>query len=202
MKSPFVEWGVAGRALQGQTDTGDRHLVRPQSDGALLAVVDGLGHGKEAARAADLAIRMVERLAGEPPLSIVTRCHEGLLGTRGVTLSLARWDGRAGELIWLGVGDVTGILLRAGSGPGAAGEHLLRRVGVVGVMLTPLLVRTVTLERGGLLILATDGIAAGFDGALDPRDPPASLADRILERYSKETDDALVLVARLVGMRR
>ena len=42
---PWIEWGVATRALPGQAESGDRHLVQRFPDGVLAAVVDGLGHG-------------------------------------------------------------------------------------------------------------------------------------------------------------
>jgi len=197
MKAPFVEWAVASRAYPGEVDSGDRCFVRPEADGALLAVVDGLGHGPEAARAAELAIRIIGNQADEPGPTIVARCHEGLRGGRGVTLGLARWNARGRDLAWLGVGDVCGILLR--DGPGAAPERLLSHVGVVGHVSTPMRVRTAAVGQGGLLVLATDGIEGSFDRLLDLREPAESLAGQILRQCSKKTDDALVLVARLIG---
>jgi hypothetical protein len=53
--------------------------------------------------------------------------------------------------------------------------------------------------RGDTLIFATDGIREGFTEGLALSDPPQQLADRILARYTKGTDDALVLVARHAG---
>ena len=200
MKAPFIEWAVAARALPGEVDSGDRCLVRPQSDGALLAVVDGLGHGPEAARAAELAIRIIDSRADDPGPAIVARCHEGLRGGRGVTLGLARWNARARDLAWVGVGDVCGIVVRNGAANGA--ERLLSHVGVVGHVSTPLRVRTAAVGQGSLLVLATDGIERAFDRLLDLREPPESLADRILRECSKKTDDALVVVARLIGEER
>jgi len=47
-----IEWAVAELAQPGQSESGDRHLVLPTPDGGLVAVVDGLGHGAEAANAA------------------------------------------------------------------------------------------------------------------------------------------------------
>ena len=94
MKRTLVDWSAASRARAGEKESGDRCVVKVQADGALLAVADGLGHGAEAALAADLAVRTVERYATEPLTEIVKRCHQNLLRTRGVALSLARWDPR------------------------------------------------------------------------------------------------------------
>jgi phosphoserine phosphatase RsbX len=199
MKAPPIEWGVAARTLGGETDSGDRHLVESWSDGALLAVVDGLGHGAEAALAADLAVRTVERYAREPLTEIVGRCHKGLLRTRGVALSLASWDGGGRVLTWIGVGNVEGVLLHADSEARAVQQRLVLRGGAVGVRLPALLVSKVPVPAGGLLLLATDGIAGGFDQEVEASGPPQLLADRILARHNRGTDDAMVLVARLAG---
>ena len=51
-ESPLLEWGVATRALEGQSESGDMAVVVPFDHGVLAAAVDGLGHGPEAARAA------------------------------------------------------------------------------------------------------------------------------------------------------
>src|SRR5215472_796354 len=64
-------WGVATRALPGQTVSGDLHLVKEFRDGALLAVVDGIGHGAEATAAAGLAVRILEAHAEEPPVTLI-----------------------------------------------------------------------------------------------------------------------------------
>ena len=54
--APLIAWGMAQAVLAGQTVSGDRHLVSPCRDGLLVAVVDGLGHGEEAAKAAEIAV--------------------------------------------------------------------------------------------------------------------------------------------------
>src|SRR5260370_23541123 len=84
-----IDWGVAARALPGESESGDRHLVQPIPNGVLLAAVDGLGHGAEAAAAARTAVDLLARYAHESLVSLVNRCHQGLLNTRGVVMSLA-----------------------------------------------------------------------------------------------------------------
>src|SRR6266853_2210683 len=79
-----IAWGVASRAFPGETSTGDLHLLKLIPDGLLMSVVDGLGHGGEAATAARRAIAILEGHAEEPLGELVRRCHEGLMLTRGV----------------------------------------------------------------------------------------------------------------------
>lgn len=190
--SPLVEWHVAIRALG--SESGDQYLVRPTADGVLVAVVDGLGHGPEAARAAKLALAVLEGADTDELGVLLTRCHDMLRDTRGVVLSLAAFAPR--RCTWLGVGNVDGILLRSGS---AKPEHLLVRGGVVGRRLPSLEVSRLTLSRGDTLFLATDGIAPEFAEHPDITFASPPTAERILLEYGKSTDDALVMVARYLG---
>src|SRR2546425_324718 len=86
---PLIEWGVAGLALPGEARSGDLHLVKPVGTGVLVAVVDGLGHGAEAASAAQAAVAALERHATESPVPLIERCHRALQGTRGAVISMA-----------------------------------------------------------------------------------------------------------------
>lgn len=193
-----LEWGVASSVRAGEAESGDRHVVRSHPQGVLLAAVDGLGHGGEAAAAARLAVRVLRRHAAGSPVSLVQLCHEALKDTRGVVMSIASFDARRGTMTWLGVGNVEGILLKADAN---VPQGLLLRAGVVGYTLPPLQEATVPLSPGDTLVLATDGIRAGFTDQYSRGVSAQQLADRILAHHGKSTDDALVLVARFLGLR-
>jgi len=196
----LIEWAVAELVLPGQSESGDRFLVTPTPDGALVAVVDGLGHGAEAADAAKAALRSLERHAHEPILPLIRNCHRSLAGTRGVVMSVAVFDARAETVTWVGVGNVEGVLLRAQATTILGRESLLLRGGVVGVHLPALAAAIIPVTRGDVLILATDGIRSDFVvRPLPADDGPQQLADDILAKWGTRTDDALVLVARYLG---
>ena len=196
-----IEWGVAARALPGESQSGDLHLVKQIGTGALVAVVDGLGHGAEAASAAQAAVAALERHAIESPLLLIERCHRALQGTRGAVMSVAMFARRERSMTWLGVGNVEGLLLY-GDGAARSGSprtSLVTRGGIVGSELPRLHPVVLPIAPGDTLIFATDGIREGFADGLSPEAPPQQLADQILARYGKGTDDALVLVARFLG---
>jgi len=193
-----LEWGVATLALGGQTVSGDQHLVRLFPNGSLVAVMDGLGHGQEAALAAKTAVATLEATS-EKQLSLIAlmqRCHEALTQTRGVVMSLAMFNQLEHTMIWLGVGNVAGVLLRADPATNPAQENLLLRGGVVGYQLPALSAAVVPVTHGDLLIFATDGLNGDFAHGVTLNESPQRLAARILAQYGKGTDDALVLVAR------
>jgi hypothetical protein len=165
----------------------------------LVAVVDGLGHGAEAATAARAAVATLERHAHESALALVARCHQALAGTRGAVMSLAHFDYRAGIMTWLGVGNVEGILLYANPAEESARATLVTRGGIVGQAVPPLRAATVPVAAGDTLLFASDGIKAGFADRLPGDASPQQWADQILAHHAKGTDDALVLVARYLG---
>ena len=199
ISEPIVEYGVATFALAGHGQSGDHHLVRCNRDGVLIAAIDGIGHGEDAADAAKSAASILKASADEPIISLVERCHEKLRPTRGVVLSLAFIDPAHGMMTWLGVGIVHGVLARANGQKGNPKETLLLRAGVVGSRLPPLQATVLPVVKGDTLCFVTDGVSGDFAENLSVLGDPQKAADRILERCRTGNDDALVLVARLVG---
>lgn len=200
----LIEHGVAARTLSGERVSGDRALVKTFAHGVLAAAIDGLGHGEAAEAAAELAVATLERHPEDEPVALVERCHRALKGTRGVAMSLASIKTPEGVMNWLGVGNVDGRLLHIfGTPPGR--DTLSTRGGVVGYRLPPLHSYRLSVMAGDLLIFTTDGINSDYAKhvpAADPllrHQPVQEIADRILARFGKTTDDAVVLVIRYLG---
>src|SRR5262249_41555504 len=105
----------------------------------------------------------------------------------------------AGKLEWLGVGNVEALLLRADAPAKLAADRVLLRNGLVGYKLPELRTSVVTIAPLDLLVFATDGIRPGFANGWTRSAPPQQIADSIMERHFKGTDDALVLVVRYLG---
>jgi hypothetical protein len=198
MGSEVIDWSVATRPLAGESESGDDAVVALVPDGALVAAVDGLGHGPAAARATAQATELLERHAHEPLVSLVERCHQALMTTRGVAMSVARFRVSDDTMTWVGVGNVAGRLIRQRNGH-HSNEELVALGGAAGFRVQPLRARTVRVQHGDALVFATDGIDSSFADALDAVDTAELTASEILRRYSKPTDDALVIVARYVG---
>lgn len=196
---PLLEWGVAARPLPGEHESGDHFLVKTVEDGAAIAVVDGLGHGAEAATAARRAVATVEAAAHDPIPTLFRRCHDALVGTRGVVMSVAMVDARHSNIAWAGVGNVDAWLLRPHAEGGKVRTSLVPRGGVLGRNIPPLAPVTLAIDPGDLILFATDGIREGFVESVSLADGPQRSATRIMAGFGKGTDDALILVARYLG---
>src|SRR6202035_815002 len=79
-----------------------------------IAVIDGLGHGPQAAAAAEAALNTLGEYPAFAPSAALEACHTALHSTRGAAISIARIDSAARELTYAGVGNGDGHLLRGG----------------------------------------------------------------------------------------
>ncbi len=194
----LIEWGFAAMPLKGQAVSGDSYIIKPFPNGILMAVVDGLGHGYEAAQASKIATATLDTYAHESIIPLVRRCHEALKGTRGVVMSIASFNSLDKTMTWLGVGNIEGILLRKDVNATPLRKSLLLRGGVLGYQLPPLRESVIPVLAGETLIFATDGIRSGFDKEIKLSDKPQQIADSIMAQFNRGTDDALVLVVRYI----
>ena len=76
----LIQWSVAARTMPGQCVSGDLHLVKRWEHHLLLAVIDGVGHGGEAAAAAQRLIAQTGgmRDIGEQTLADNLRLYVGI----------------------------------------------------------------------------------------------------------------------------
>lgn len=194
--TPLLQYWVAARPLPGEWESGDQFLVAPTPHGMLVAVIDGLGHGCDAALAARAAVEVLAEHAGEPVVSLVQHCHAALRKLRGVVMSLASFNGGDNTMTWLGIGNVEGLLVPAQDQRGTRKISLLLRGGIVGDRLPALLPSTVPVGLGDLLFFATDGIHSGFIRDIRATEHPYELIHQIFYRHVRSTDDALLLGAK------
>jgi anti-sigma regulatory factor (Ser/Thr protein kinase) len=188
--------GVFGRALAGEPVSGDDAAFVRRPDGRLLLfLADGLGHGPEARQAASAAIDGALRDPDASPDASMEAAHLAAKGTRGAVMTIVELT-PCGEITVASVGNTTAQLVRRGSPHRFAGASW-----VIGQPARPPAVRV---ERAVVapteaVVIFSDGLSSklGFDSSADLlQEPPIVMAQRLLDRYAKPHDDALVLVAR------
>ncbi len=197
-----IEWARAGRPLPGESSSGDQGIaIGIDDDAALFGVVDGLGHGPDAASAALSAVEAVKRASSERLEVLVQLCHRVLDGTRGVAMTLARVDFAASTLTWTGVGNVTADLVtKAPTGVHIRSSARLT-AGIVGYRIPEIMpAQVLSIRPGDLLVITTDGIAEDYLEHIDFAASAAVNAEELLGKHAKETDDAMVLTARHRGV--
>lgn len=197
-RTVHLDWAVASRPMPGETVTGDAATVHMTEAGnCVLAVVDGLGHGPEAAAAADEGIKAVRSRPGQSVDGLVRGVHRSLQDSRGAALTVAIVDGASGMMSWAGIGDVDAVVIRNDLGARPRSHGVFLRGGVLGQQLPPLpALMPVQLEDGDCIIVATDGVGAELAEVPARGSRVDHLAQRLLSDHALPNDDALVLVAR------
>ena len=196
-----VEWAIATRCRHGEATNGDLAVVTLLPEGALVAGIDGLGHGTQAARAAGKAADVVRKNPSQNLVSLLMRCHDALIATRGAAISLAFISASRNELTWLGVGNVEGRVLSGDRSTTRPKGSLALGRGLPGHALPTVKSARLAVDWGDVLVLATDGIEATFADSLDTSGSTQAISDRILAAHSKRRDDALVVAVRYLGLR-
>jgi phosphoserine phosphatase RsbX len=188
-----VAWGAVARPKQNETVSGDVYLVCEQPEARLLvALVDGLGSGEEAAQAAQAAEQTIRAHAEMSLKELVQLTHIALQGTRGAVIGVLRLDLNKHQAHFVGVGNI---------GVHVYSQQSIKPIsknGFLGFRLPVLLELRYSYNPGDVFVLYSDGISGHFgqDWRINIRHPPQPIAEYILAGYGKSTDDATVVVVK------
>jgi hypothetical protein len=180
--------GAARRPAFGESVCGDAYWVGRAPAGVLVALVDGLGHGVEAAEAAEVFCAYTERNAQAPVGDILVGASRELARTRGAVAALARIDLAARVLEFAGVGNI-GVKVQARrafaafSCPGMLGRPLRQ-------------VRSFRFELadGDLVVLHSDGLRAPLDLEPHATGDLDALASALVEAHGTHDDASCVVI--------
>lgn len=189
-----IEVGAIWVPLAGEDACGDGWAVSCNERGATLLAADGLGHGPEAARAADAAIGALRAQPGCDATRLVEEAHAALRITRGAALAAARLDYATGELRFAGIGNIGAFVV-----DGETRRALVSHNGIVGHNMRKVQEFTVPCGPGALVIMHSDGIQTQWDLADYPglhARSPALVAAMMMRDLRRPRDDALVLAVR------
>jgi len=184
--------GCASRPANGRAVNGDSFVVVEDGHLVLIAVIDGLGKGEEAAVASQLVRGYVEEHAGDDLEKMIRGCHMlAKKSIRGSVIGVARLDSRLKQFSYIGVGNIE---VRVVSGQSI---HPASMNGVLGYNLKRL--RKLVYDIGGdyVVLLYSDGVDSSFDLRDYPfhRRDPQRAVDRILREFSDGKDDATIVMA-------
>jgi len=187
-------YGAWSRPRPGESSNGDAYFVRRRAGATLLAVIDGLGHGHGAEEAARAALEVLSSWEGEGLEDLFQRTHDRLRSTRGAVMGACVVDTRRGAFYYAGVGNVE---VRVFNSP-----EPIRPVsanGTLGARLGRLRGWQYPWAEGATVVLASDGLSASWDIGDYPgllAKSPQLMAGVLMRDYSRNSDDATILVAR------
>lgn len=189
-----LSFGAAARAHPKMDVNGDAFVIKQWSNSALVGVIDGVGHGQFAHRAAKTARQYVESHFDQPLAAMFRGVQRACRSTRGVVMALARFEWERARLTFASVGNIE-VRVFGNSQP----MNFMIRRGLIGFNAPDPVVTEHHWEPGYVMVLHSDGLKTlwrwedfpGFAGA------SATLtAQRLLRGLARDNDDATVVVVK------
>lgn len=184
--------GVVCVPIRGEAECGDAWRIVSGRQRLSFLLVDGLGHGSDAAAVAATATAAFVPVADGSPDGTLAALHAATRGSRGAAASVAQVDESARELRFCGVGNVDGRVTDA-----QLTMHLIPQNGIVGHTLPTLRPTVHPWAEGARLVMHSDGVSARWRAESYPglaSAHPALMAGVIYRDFARERDDVTVLV--------
>lgn len=185
------------RPCEGETLAGDAVLLRWEAQGLFAAVIDVLGHGRDAhtlaARLSETAAVWLSGVSVPSPEASLTMLHEAACGTRGAVAATAWLDARTCQGNVAGIGNVRCRLF------GSVTKSIPFGDGVLGSRIRSATQTAFALQPGDVFLLFSDGIADRFsinDYPAITLDSGPVIAFNLVRRFGKAHDDASCAVVR------
>jgi len=192
-----VEAGVVRIPAPGEHVCGDNWSLLEREGRWLLLVADGLGHGPQAAEAADAAVAVLADRPDGPPSRILERMHQSMRATRGAAVALMEIDGEAGTLLHSGVGNIASRIIS-----GVGDRTLLSQHGTVGMQIRKLQDVSYDWPPHAVIVLHSDGFTTRWtlgDAADVLQHHPALVAAWVARDQVRGRDDATLVVLKRRG---
>lgn len=188
----LLRYGICTMPAYGAEVNGDAYLIREYDDQALLAVIDGLGHGERAAEASCAAVEYLRTNYRQELVAMLAGCHQALKRTRGAVIGLARVNVATATLTCSGVGNI-----RIKS----SGAHPARPVsvpGIIGSNFRHARQEVFPFHKGDTLFLYSDGISDRLDPAQFAGQGMGvqQIAEEVVREFGRDSDDTTIIVAR------
>lgn len=187
------------RAYRSHTVCGDRTWSHQTDSYALLAQLDGTGHGPTAHDATARIVGAVEAHIAQWPErpdagllpGLMDACHEAATSTVGAAITLALIDRLDSALHHVGVGNTCAMSFSPSGWEGVS------RTGVIGQRYRPPVIGSHHLSAGDTVVLFSDGLSSSQVRQMRRRSDrpidPVAIAD-LLMSTAKAEDDASCLV--------
>jgi anti-sigma regulatory factor (Ser/Thr protein kinase) len=199
MSEPLVlDAGSAVAALPGEVVCGDVAVVRRfERERLLVLLSDGLGHGPEAADAANRCVNALASTYEKGIAEAFAEAHRALRGGRGAVAAALSIDGhaRTADVSIVGNVVVRHVSMREGKPRSTVAVSV---PGVLGQAFRSTRLERFDIEAGDVLIVHSDGVPLHFDTLAVRATEAESAAREIVLCHRKERDDASCVVVRVL----
>ncbi len=193
-RSP-LQLGAVCIPISGERECGDQWQVQVAGERTRIALVDGLGHGPDAAQAALAAIRVIEQTGQSAPAMVLERTHQAIAASRGAAMAVCDIEpAGAKPVIFCGTGNIAGVVI------GREGQRsMISLYGIVGHQQRKTQEFSYPWSADSLLVMHSDGLQTRW--SLDPYPGlrsrhPGVIAAILMRDFSRNRDDLCIVVAK------
>jgi anti-sigma regulatory factor (Ser/Thr protein kinase) len=194
-KDSDLRLGVSQHSLHHDPACGDVWHLSLDGPNLSALVIDGLGHGEDAERAARAGEQAFALAPFASPVWLLEDIHQAMLGTRGGALAIAQFNGHLDTLTFTGIGNIGACLIAPDKSRGMASHP-----GIVGGQYRKAQPFEYAHVNGQLLIMYSDGLQSRWNLQDYPglvHRHPAVIAAVLHRDFCRGRDDATVLVVAL-----
>src|SRR5262245_58654898 len=178
----------------GESVCGDGWAIA--ASGATIGVLmaDGSGHGPEAHKAALRAIEIFRAQSGRNVEQVAQAINRALVATRGAAVAVAEIDAAAGQVNFVGIGNISAALIDQGSV-----RRMVSNNGTAGHIAPRIRAFQYPVRGETTVILHSDGLTPRWDlndypGLIAAH--PSLLAGILYRDFRRGRDDASIVVVR------
>jgi anti-sigma regulatory factor (Ser/Thr protein kinase) len=190
-----VEIAALSYGVMGDKANGDDYVSVRKSNSLFLALIDVLGHGKNAH---EVALEVKNFLKNQHYMRVndlIDSLHARLRSKIGAMVEIMKLDLKEGMFEFCGVGDVSCRIYKEFDKRSMA---LLTTDGIVGELLHKISVHRLELPEKYIIAMFSDGISQSFDIPIELRKlSPVSLVCKLMKKYGKSHDDRTLLIAKI-----
>lgn len=181
----------------GESVCGDGWAARAEGGVQTLMVIDGLGHGPDAAKVSNEALRLFDKYWQEDPSEVVRCLHAGLRSTRGGAVAVARVEPAAKRVTYSGVGNISGAICSSNGDM----RRMMSYNGTIGHNARNVQQLQYAMDRpeDTMIVMHSDGIGTSWQSSAYPGligRAPILLASVLYRDFTRGRDDATVLVCK------
>ena len=194
-KAADLRIGISQHSLHNDPACGDIWHLAVDGPRTSVLVIDGLGHGEEAERAARAGEKAFAIAPFAAPVLALEDIHQAMIGTRGGAVAIAQIDTAFDTLKFIGIGNIGASLVAADKSRGIASHP-----GIVGGQYRKAQAFDYAQINGQLLIMYSDGLQSRWNLADYPglvHCHPAVIAAVLHRDFCRGRDDVTVLVIAL-----
>lgn len=193
-----IDYFYSIRPCLGERVSGDTAVVEQKDSLVAIAIIDALGHGKNAHIVARAAQDYLQNNWHDDVCHRLLHLHEYLKGSLGAAVGLATLNLETNQLSYTGVGNTVIRILHQQNKNDS--QRLYSTEGIVGGRIRRPTEQKIQLGQSDLVLLYTDGIKEHFSSQEYPTifiDDVMTIAKKMVRLFGKNYDDATCIALKI-----